>query len=86
MAATTKAVHKNCCVFQWFPRDRMWMAHTRVGPTTTLRRLKDFEGNPVDFEPAFRRFLRCNEVVFCNDEVEWTEIDTYSTTQYSQER
>jgi hypothetical protein len=42
MAATTRAAHKNCGAIQCSPRDRKWTAHSRVGPSTTLRRIKDF--------------------------------------------
>ena len=61
MAATTNVVTLTCGAIQWSPRERMWTAHTRAGPITTLRRAQDFEGNPADYTLQFERFLRFHQ-------------------------
>jgi hypothetical protein len=81
MAATTNVVTLNCGAIQWSPRERMWTAHTRAGPVTTLRRAQDFEGNHADYTLQFERFLRFHQwTVFgkgpATNHVDWHSVDS----------
>ena len=84
MAATTDVVTMNCCAIQWLPRERTWRAHTRAGPVSRLRRVKDFEGNPADFELQFERFLRFHELSGKNHREipDWATIDNLTWSNH----
>ena len=84
MAATTDVVTMDCCAIQWLPRERTWTAFTRSGPVSTLRRVKDFEGNPAEFEPQFERFLRFHELSSKKpkDIPDWATIDNLTWSNH----